>query len=311
MYRTIKIFFVVAISCLILLSSCHQTGNSIETIGSSAIPVAVAPLKKGRMVSYIELSATSAYLFKSTVKAPATGYIEKMLINQGDEIKNNILLFTIKTIEAAAIKSDSLAPLAFNGVIEIKAGTAGLVSSIDHPKGDFVSEGDQVCQIAIPESFVFILDIPFELTGYLKLNTSCEIVLPDGHSEKGTIGSRFPSMAGSSQTERFIVRPSVRAGLPENLIVKIRIIKDSDENAICLPKSSLLSDETMQSFWVMKLINDSTAVKVLVKTGIIEKEYIQIKMPLFGDTDLFLVSGNYGLGDTARVRVINTLSHEQ
>jgi hypothetical protein len=61
----------------------------------------------------------------------------------------------------------------------------------------------------------------------------------------------------------------------------------------------------------MKLINDTTAVKVLVTTGISDTEYVQIKMPAFKDTDLFLSSGNYGLGDTANVKVIKTLSHEQ
>ena len=67
----------------------------------------------------------------------------------------------------------------------------------------------------------------------------------------------------------------------------------------------------MKNFWVMKLINDSTAVKVPVITGISDNGYVQIKMPLFKDTDLFLTSGNYGLGDTANVKVIKTLSHEQ
>jgi hypothetical protein len=61
----------------------------------------------------------------------------------------------------------------------------------------------------------------------------------------------------------------------------------------------------------MKLINDSTAVKVPVTTGIIDKDNVQIKMPVFKDTDLFLSSGNYGLGDTANVKVIKTLSNEQ
>jgi hypothetical protein len=66
----------------------------------------------------------------------------------------------------------------------------------------------------------------------------------------------------------------------------------------------------MKNYWVMKLINDSTAVKVLVTTGISEKDYVQIKMPVFKDSDLFLSSGNYGLGDTANVKVIKTLTDE-
>ena len=177
------------------------------------------------MSSYLELSATSSFLFKAVVKTPVTGYIENMFISQGDAVANNKLLFTIKTKEASAIMNDSLNNMIFKGIIDVNAAVAGFISSIDHPKGDYVTEGDQLCQIALPESFVFILDVPFELSVSLKLNTRCDIILPDGHLIHGIIKSRLPSMAGSSQTERFIVKLTESASLPENLIARIRIVK--------------------------------------------------------------------------------------
>ena len=296
---------------LMFISGCNQAVTNSEKTTPSAIPVTVTPLHTGRMSSYLELSATSAFLFKAAVKAPVTGYIDNMFISQGDAVVNNNRLFTIKTKEASAIINDSLNNMKFRGIVDINASVAGLISSIEHPKGDYVAEGDQLCQIAVPESFVFILDIPFELNSSVNLNTRCEVVLPDGHSIQGVIKSRFPSMTGSSQTERFIVKLTESVSIPENLIAKIRILKESVDNAVSLPKSSILADETMKSFWVMKLINDTTAIKVLVITGISDKEDVQIKMPVFKDTDLFLFSGNYGLGDTANVKVIKTLSHEK
>jgi hypothetical protein len=296
---------------MIIFTGCHQVVNNSEKIASSAIPVTVTTLRTGSMSSYLELSATSAFLFKASVKAPVTGYIENMFINQGDAVENGRLLFTIKTKEASAIAKDSLNNLKFSGVVSVNAAVTGLISSIEHPKGDYVAEGDQLCQISVPESFVFVLDIPFELSGSLKLNTVCKIILPDANLTQGVIKSRFPSMTGSSQTERFIVKLTKPVSLPENLIAKIRIVKEYVDNAVSLPKSSILADEIMKNFWVMKLINDTTAVKVLVTTGISDKEFIQIKMPVFKDTDLFLSSGNFGLGDTAYVKVIKTISNER
>jgi hypothetical protein len=307
----IKKIISAGISGFILMTGCHQAVKISEKTTPSAIPVTVSPVHKGRMSSYLELSATSAFLFKASVKSPVTGYIENMFISQGDVVGSSRLLFTIITKEASAIMNDTINSLKFKGIINVSAAVAGFISSIDHPKGDYVAEGDQLCQIAVPGSFVFILDIPFELSGSLQLNTPCEIVLPDGHLIPGVIKSRFPSMAGNSQTERYIVHLSESVSIPENLIAKIRIIKESVDNAVSLPKSSILTDEKMHSFWVMKLVNDSTAVKTLVTTGISEKEYVQIKMPVFNDRDLFLFSGNYGLGDTAHVKVIKTLGHEQ
>jgi hypothetical protein len=263
------------------------------------------------MVTYIELSATSTFLFKATIKAPVTGYVDNMVINPGDAIEKNQLLFTIKTKEAFAIMDDSLSNLNFKGIVSVKAAIAGLISSIEHPKGDFVTEGDELCQVAVPESVVFILDVPFESAGSIRLNTPCEITLPNNQVINGIIKSRLPSMASSSQTQRFIVRLSEPEGLPENLVSKIKILKESVKNAVSLPKTSILTDETMQSYWVMKLINDSTAVKVPVTTGIREEEYVQIILPVFKASDLFLTSGNYGLGDTAFVKVIKPAGHEQ
>jgi hypothetical protein len=310
MNQILKNSFVTGILGLIFLGGCHQGVTNSEKNTQSAIPATVTQIRTGQMSSYLDLSATSSFLFKASVKAPVTGYIEGMYINQGDAVENNKLLFRIKTKEASAILNDSVNGLKFTGILDVKAAVAGLISSIEHPKGDYVSEGDQLCQIALPGSFAFILDIPYELSGSVRLNTPCEIVLPDNHSMQGVIQSRFPSMAGSSQTERFIVKLSESANLPENLIAKIRIVKESVYKAASLPKSSILTDETMKSFWVMKLINDSTAVKIPVVTGISEKDYVQIKMPVFKENDLFLSSGNFGLGDTANVKVIKTLSHE-
>jgi hypothetical protein len=311
MQLAMRRFLMAGIFGLVVTTGCHQTVTSSEKTSPSAIPVTIARINVGRMSSYTELSATSSFLFKAAVKSPVTGYIENIFINQGDAIPDNFRLFTIKTKEASALINDTINGVKFRGIVSVNAAVAGLISSIDHPKGDYVAEGDQLCQIAVPESFVFILDIPFELSGPLKLNTRCEIILPDDNSLEGVIKSRFPSMTGSSQTERFIVKLNKSVILPENLIAKVRILKESIDNAASLPKSSILSDETMKSFWVMKLINDTTAVKVPIQTGISDKENVQIRMPVFKDSDRFLTSGNYGLGDTANVRVIKTVNHEQ
>jgi multidrug efflux pump subunit AcrA (membrane-fusion protein) len=53
----------------------------------------------------------------------------------------------------------------------------------------------------------------------------------------------------------------------------------------------------------MRLLNDSTAVKVPVQVGSQQHERVEIKSPAFGPGDKILLSGNYGLADTAAVQV--------
>lgn len=301
---------VISLIAIIIVSGCKDAGNSSEKEIRPGIPATVSSIHAGQMNSFLELSATSVFLFKAVVKAPVTGYIDKVLITQGDAVTQSQSLFAIRTKEASALMGDTLKNMEFSGMVSVKTATAGLISSIEHPKGDYVAEGDLLCQVAIPESFVFVLDVPFELSGFVKVNATCEIILPDSTVVKGSIKSRFPSMVINSQTERFIVKLAEPRNLPENLTAKIRIVKESFKATTSLPKACVLTDETMQHFWVMKLVNDSMAVKVPVSTGISEGEYVQITRPLFLPSDLFLASGNFGLGDTAYVKVNKTSGHE-
>ena len=60
----------------------------------------------------------------------------------------------------------------------------------------------------------------------------------------------------------------------------------------------------MENYWVMKLINDSTAIKVPVERGISADSKVEILSPHFALNDRIINSGNYGLGDTAFVKII-------
>ena len=53
----------------------------------------------------------------------------------------------------------------------------------------------------------------------------------------------------------------------------------------------------------MKLINDSTAINVPVITGVEQGDTIQVISPHFSNDTKILLSGNYGLSDTASVIV--------
>jgi multidrug efflux pump subunit AcrA (membrane-fusion protein) len=296
----------ICIVGVMLMTGCKNRVPVTEMASHSRIPVTVSTIQIGPMVNYLELNATSAFLFKAAVKSPVTGYIEKIFVNQGDAVEKDQLLFRLKTKEAMALMADSLNNIKFKGVVEVKAATAGIISSVEHSTGDYVAESDQLCQISIRESYAFILDVPFELSGTVKLNNECEIALPDSQVIKGIIKSRLPSMAGNSQTERYIVRLAKPKTLPENLTGKIKIIKELVKNAVSLPKSSILADETMQNYWVMKIINDSMAVKVPVTPGISTEKYVQVTSPVFKPSDSFLISGNYGLGDTVFIKILKS-----
>lgn len=305
-----RIIRIAVVASLITAFGCKNATNKVIQESHPGLPVTVSSVRFGPMESYIELSATSQFMYKAIIKTPVAGYIENMKITQGDAVEKNQTLFTIRTKEASALLGDSVKNLKFNGMVEVKTAIAGIISSADHPKGDYVTEGDQLCQVALPESFVFILDVPFELSRYVWISKSCEIILPDSSTLRGVIKSRFPVMTGSSQTERYVVKLTELKSLPENLTARVMIVKEDVKKSASLLKSCILTDETMQSFWVMKLINDTMAVKVPVMTGITQGDHVQILQPDFKSKDKFLSSGNFGLGDTAYIKVNKNSDNE-
>jgi multidrug efflux pump subunit AcrA (membrane-fusion protein) len=292
---------------LLLLAGCQGKESKPaeeESQVATITPVTVDSIQTGPVAEYLELNATSSFLKKNSVKSPVAGYIQQVEVNLGDEVTKNKELFLVKTKEASALDNNSGSrdsAFMFSGLIRVRSFQEGVISTLNRHAGDFVQEGDELCMVSDKSSFVFVLDVPYELHQYIHEGGGCEIVLPDKQTLAGTIASRLPSMDVASQTESYLIRASTGFSLPENLIARIRIIKERKDKALTLPKTAILSNETQTEFWVMKLINDSVAIKIPVKRGLETSERTEITSPLFESADRILVSGNYGLTDTAKI----------
>jgi multidrug efflux pump subunit AcrA (membrane-fusion protein) len=258
------------------------------------------------MDEYIELNATSTFLQQGFVKASANGYVQSVNAQVGKMVSSQQRVFVLKTKEAQSIGNAINAldsTFKFFGIINIKAGTTGYISEINHEPGDYVQEGEQLAVVNDVNSFVFILNLPYELRQYVMNKDFVELLLPDGKKMMARIASAMPIVDSASQTQNIILKVNEK-NLPINLIGKVRVIKTEKINAVSLPKQSVLSDETQTNFWVMKLIDDSTAAKVPVTKGLAINDRIEIISPKFLTSDKFLLTGNYGLADTARIKIV-------
>ena len=173
--------------------------------------------------------------------------------------------------------------------------------------GFFITEpndGDELAVISEQNSLVFILEVPFEMKSIIDKSNTCTLKLPDNSILIGTIKGKLPEMDVQSQTVKYFVKPAYIGRLPQNLIAVATIVRDSKKSAVVLPKPALLGDETQTEFWVMKLINDSTAIKVIIRKGIENNDEVEIVNPLFNSTDRVILTGNYGLPDTASIVII-------
>ena len=285
--------------------SCHNSAPAVEESTVVKTPVTVVSVISKPVASTIDVPAMSTFQNKSIVRATTAGTIDRIYISPGERVNNDQLLFTIKTREAMA--AGNAAPgdtsLSFRGLINIKSKKEGIINSISYQKGDYVQEGDEMAVVEEQNSLVFILDIPFEIDRYIEKNRNCRIILPDGKQIYGNITRRLAEMDVQAQTIRYVVKPVTPEKIPANLIASVILVKSVNEKAQVLPKEAVLGDETQTNFWVMKLLNDSTAIKVPVTRGVEDNDEVEITEPLFAPGDKVLLTGNYGLADTARITI--------
>jgi hypothetical protein len=305
MHTTLRIIVLFAFA----LCSCSRTSSEEEAPVKAKVPVEVTGLTRGIVKDELTLFANTLYLKRNVVTSPIPAFITQVFIKLGDPVRQGQVLYLLETKERRALGSQAVVPdssaLSF-GKITIKAPASGIISTLDKQQiGDYVLEGGQLCTIAESNALAFAVNVPFEFTPFAKAGMKCTLVLPDESRHPATFTTPLTTMNSLAQTQTILAKASESLFLPENLIVKVIVNKSAEAKQQVLPKACVLTDEMMEKFWVMKLMNDSTAVKVPVTPGVRNLDLVEIIEPKFKPDDKFLISGNYGLPDTALVNVNN------
>ncbi len=269
--------------------------------------VTVGAVRPDTLTDVLRLSAVSAYPAKDALRATTTGYVLAPAPVVGQAVRAGQTVFTIQTKESRVLHLDQLTGdprLKFSGIIQIKTGRNGVLATVDKLAGDYVQDGEQLGLTYDQSRFGFVLDVPVTQLRFVRPGQACRILLPDGRVLPGRVAEVLATADAGIQTQRYTVRPTGAVpSLPENLAVQVELDRSAPRRAPTLPRGALLTDETQTQFWVMRLLNDSTAVKVPVTVGSQDKEQVEIKAPTFSATDRILLSGNFGLDDTAAVKV--------
>ncbi|MDQ2718605.1 MAG: efflux RND transporter periplasmic adaptor subunit [Bacteroidota bacterium] len=302
-----RLFFLFFSSVIIFCSCKSKDASGSEAPAAEPrTPVTVTSINYDPLEESVNLNATSTYLQKNFVKSNLIGYVQKSNIRFGDYVNRGQTLFILKTKEATAIGNsvNKLNPdFKFSGVNVIRADASGYVTEVNHQAGDYVQDGEQLAVINDSKSFVFVMNVPYEYKQYVSVGKQVQLTLPDGERLLATVKSSLPMVDSVSQTQAVSLIVNSSRSIPVNLLAKVKIIKVTKTAAPTLEKKAVLSDETLSNFWVMKMIDDSTAVKVPVKTGIETGDKVEIISPEFSSKDRILLNGNYGLADTAKVTV--------
>ena len=280
-----KKYLSLSVCIYFLITGCHpaEKAEPEETI-VAVTPVTVDSVKYGPITDSLELNASSTYLQNSYVKSIAPGYIKSVQVKPGDFVNNGKTLFTLETKESAAI-GETISRLdtsfKFSGLITVQAKGHGYITQLNHQPGDYVQDGEQLAVISDQNSFVFILNMPYEDRNIVLANKTVFLSLPDGTRLTGTIGTIFPNVDSLTQTQGVTIRVNPGHPIPQNLIAKVHILRSAKKQTQTVARAAVLSNDAQTSFWVMKLIDSNTAVKVAVEKGMEFPDRIEIIDPVF------------------------------
>ncbi|MCL1669834.1 efflux RND transporter periplasmic adaptor subunit [Elizabethkingia ursingii] len=303
-----KFLYLILISLFIL--NCKKNDAAApeeskpETQPKTEVSVAY-PSDTIHLNNNVTLNATASYLLKSDAKANSTGYITSMKVRLGDRIAQGSVLFGLQTKEARALgntinKLDR--SFRFSGTTTVVSPATGYVAMLNHQIGDYVQDGEVLATITDASSFGFVVDVPYEYLQLIKNKTNLLVKLPDGTSLPAKVSKIMPTVDAVSQTVKVLLKVPHTDNIPENLIGTVSFSK-STAYGLSVPKMAVLSDETQSSFWVMKMTNDTTAVKIPIVKGAETDKYIQIISGNLSTKDRVVTSGNFGLNDTASVKI--------
>ncbi len=268
------------------------------------VSVKAEPLESGKIENEISFNGSTVYLKKTQVVSPISGYVVSTGVRFGQEVQKDMVLFELKTRESKALESSNDAS-GISGTVKIHAGSDGFISELNiNEPGVYVAEGSILCNIVNNKDLMVRLNVPYEYVSVLSREKNCKIRTADNTVIPGSVFRILPSVDESNQTQTVLIKPGNARLLPENLNLIISFIKEKNDRALLVSKSSLMTNETQDEFWVMKIDAGNTAVKIPVAKGLENDSMAEIISPVLHVNDLIINEGAYGLPDSTIVRIV-------
>jgi hypothetical protein len=299
-----RFLILIFITCILqVLFSCNNTPPSEEE-KAPVVSVRSTPVIKGDIEDEIRFNGSTVYLKKNMVTSPIAGYVVKVNVKFGQEVQAGEILFEIQTRENLALASDKTTEVAAI-TVKAKATSGGFINELPvNEPGVFIAEGGTLCNIVDNKDLVVKVNVPFEYNSLLNREKRCRIGLADKTTVAGTVIRILPVVDEVNQTQTVFIKPETKRQLPENLNLSIIFSNERHHQSLLVVRPALMSNETQDEFWVMKILADTMAVKVPVGKGIINDTIAEIISSTLKENDLIISEGAYGLPDSSTIRIV-------
>ncbi|MFK5985545.1 MAG: hypothetical protein QM479_08980 [Pseudomonadota bacterium] len=296
------LFSIVVIT--LLTTSCKNKETSINNALLPKPDVTIVNPIIGNIQENTQINGQVIFLNRTTIMSPISGYVIAVNTKLGDWVKKGKLLFKIQTKESKALQSSSIATSNEFGIIPVYASASGYVNTLSiSDSGVFISEGNNMATIVKNEDLVIQVNVPFQFNKLLINNKNIEIELPNKECKAAYFYKAMPLVDPVSQTQQIYFKLNKYTLLPENLNVIVKIPNKQKKNTTILPKNAILTNETQDKFWILKVTKDSLAIIIPVTKGLENNSNVEILNPKLKITDKIIEKGGYGLPDSTKVKI--------
>tara|TARA_R110002167_G_scaffold71590_6_gene201900 strand:+ start:66 stop:992 length:927 start_codon:yes stop_codon:yes gene_type:complete len=301
-YKGTFLLFILTLMAMACKQNSTTAAEKKAPIGISAVRVEQNVIRE-----YLTFNGVTQYQKKENIRANVTGYISWSKYKIGDPIKMGQTFVSVRTKEQDALKEavkidSSLSK--FIRPLSIQSNASGIITVLNITQNDYVAEGDILATVVQPQSLVVAVNVPYEYEDYISIGSICEIILQNGERITASITGTLPTIDPVAQSQTFLIALPNEA-LPENLNVQVRTIYREQNKALSIPKTALQTDELLTTFWVMKVVDDSLALKHYVKPGLQNDSLVQIVSESGGlkIDDVVITEGAYQMQDSTIVSI--------
>ena len=260
--------------------------------------VKVAQVIKGEVEDKISCVGNIAGKEEVILMSKIPGKIDSFLVKEGDKVKkDDVLVLIDRDIEGMKYEKASIkSPL--NGVVLKK----------------FLDEGSQVepsvnpmmrvpvIMVANIDTVKVLVNVSEKYLGRLKESAEAEVKV-DAYPDEvflGKITRIAPLVDLATRTaEAEIEISNEEHRLKPGMFARVNLILEKKENTLVVPIKAVLNENNCKYVFI---INGSIAHKKKVKTGIYQKDSVEIIEGLNEGEDV-IIEGNYGLKDGANVLI--------
>ena len=300
MNRILKYSFITG---LIFIIACNKKETSVKEKILLPVVNTIHPIK-GNIQENKQLNSQIIYLNKTIITAPLTGYVTKVNTLIGNYVNKGDLIFKIQTSENKALENTKNLKSMDYGKTSLYANASGYINSLNVTEpGIYITQGTAMATIVNDKDLIIQVNTPYEYSKLIAGNKNIQIELPDKSILAASYYKTINMVDPVSQTQKIYFKLKKHKILPENLNVIADFITESKNNSILLPKEAVLTNESEDQFWIMKIINNSIAVRVPVEKGLEENGKTEILKPILTIKDLIIIKGAYGLSDSTKVKV--------